>query len=709
MEKAHNEITASFESVASEYRELMAMQSLVSDLSRNLVHCPTEDIRSTIDDSIARLGAFVEADRVYIFEFKPGDIARNTHEWCAHGIKPEIENLQNLPGNMLDFWIKSLTEGQPIHVPDVALLDGERSFEKEFLANQDIQSLLVVPILTADNLVGLIGFDCVHSCRTYVTGEISLLKWIADLVCAALVREKNVREMLAAEAELKLQKERFRVIAGTVSDVLWDHDLATQTWWISHDWPEKLGITVDLSDGGARDWFERVFPEDRPKLTTSFRKLLESDSESWEVDYRFRGSNDELIDILVKAAVLRGPDGRVLRMLGNARNVTQEKRNQEVYTRARALEAVGQLTGGVAHDFNNLLLIILGNAELLEMTALDEEQAEAVAMIHQASGSAADLTRRLLSFSRQSQLRAGCVNLTNLIPNTVALLRAGIPETITIRCDLKPVIWQANADPNALEQAIINLAVNARDAMRHGGEIVIGCDNLTISSDMQSHSSELQPGDYVVVSVTDTGDGMPPEVLARAFEPFFTTKDVGEGTGLGLSTVYGFAKQSGGHATIQSEPGHGTAVKIYLPRFGQAAEQDGALSEMEHAEGGAARRILMVEDEPMVRSYVEKLLSALGYHVTSAADAKEALSLLHDDQSFELLFTDVIMPGKMTGPQLGQAALKIAPNIKLLYTSGYPAAAFENLGIEELSSVNFLSKPYRLAQIKGALAAIFTA
>jgi PAS domain S-box-containing protein len=705
--KADKKAGASADDVFSEYLELVAMQKLVSDLSRSLVHCSSEDIRSTIDDGLARLGAFVQADRAYVFEFIVGGIARNTHEWCSQGIEPEIDNLQNLPRDMLDFWITSLTQGQPIHVPDVALLGGERAFEREFLATQDIQSLLVVPMLAAENLLGFVGFDCVRSRRTYRTAEINLLTWAADLMCAALLREKSAREMIVAADALSLEKERFRIIASTVSDVLWDCDLDTHAWWISHDWPERLGISVDPSERDARSWFERVLPDDRPKLMMSFRQLLKSDSESWEVDYRLRGNDGDLIDILVNATVLRGPQGRVSRMLGNARNVTKEKRTQEGYTRARALEAVGQLTGGVAHDFNNMLMIILGNAELLEATRLDENQAESVAMIHRASISAADLTRRLLSFSRQSQLRAGRVELTNLLRNTVALLRTGIPETITIRCDVSPDMWQANVDGNALEQAIVNLAVNARDAMPDGGEIAVKAENQRIVSAAQLNLLDLQPGDYVVVSVTDNGQGMAPEVLARAFEPFFTTKDVGEGTGLGLSTVFGFAKQSGGHATLKSEPGRGTTVRIYLPRFEPGEYNESRVPKTEQATHGAGQRILMVEDEPMVRAHVEKLLSKLGYVVTAATDAQEALSLLREGQTFDLLFTDVIMPGGLTGPQLGQAALQLAPHIKLLYTSGYPASAFENLGLEDLSNVNFLAKPYRSTQLKETLASIW--
>lgn len=236
--------------------------------------------------------------------------------------------------------------------------------------------------------------------------------------------------------------------------------------------------------------------------------------------------------------------------------------------------------------------------------------------------------------------------------------------------------------------------------MPDGGEFVIGAENQTISAEPPSNLAELKPGEYVVVWVTDTGKGMPPEVLARAFEPFFTTKDVGEGTGLGLSSVYGFANQSGGHATIHSEPERGTTVRMYLPRHRKGDSPKSLLSEGGTCSDTTKCRILVVEDEPMVRAHVEKLLTRLGYDVTATADAREALAILSDDKKFDLLFTDVIMPGGMTGPQLGEAALKLSPTMKILFTSGYPAEAFKNLGLDDLSGVNFLAKPYRTAQLR---------
>jgi len=494
----------------------------------------------------------------------------------------------------------------------------------------------------------------------------------------------DVGQLTKAIQALETSEERFRIIADTVSDVLWDRDLDKNTLWVTPDWPERLRIDIDPNVNEEEFFLKHVDPEDALRVQHAFMEAIKSDASEWEILYTLIGSDGASIDMAVKAAIMRHPNGKAHRMLGNARNVTLEKRQQEGYSRARALEAVGQLTGGVAHDFNNQLMIIQGNAEFLEASDLDEDQADSVALINQACSSAADLTQRLLSFSRQSHLQTGRVDLSRLIPSTVALLRVGIPESITVRCELPAGIWYAKADANALEQAIVNLAVNARDAMPDGGDIVIGCENRTVSSDMQPFEPELEQGDYVLISVTDNGEGMSAEIAAKVFEPFFTTKDVGKGTGLGLSTVYGFAKQSDGHVTIYSEPGQGTTINLFLPRFSEGGAEPAIEAVKERALPGNGQRILLVEDQPQLRAHVEKLLTRMGYVVTAAEHGKDALSYFDRGMEFDLLFTDIIMPGGMNGQQLAEAVRKIDPGMKVLFTSGYPAFAFEHLRLEEI-------------------------
>jgi PAS domain S-box-containing protein len=518
----------------------------------------------------------------------------------------------------------------------------------------------------------------------------------------------DVGQLTRANAALEQSEQRFRLIAGSASDVLWDHDFESGFTWSSPDWPSKLGVEFDPRKTQNFQWIEMVEPSGRQRLIASFQEAIKSDATAWETEFSAHSVDGQAIDLAVKGSILRHPNGRAYRILGNMRNVTQERRNQEGYTRARALEAVGQLTGGVAHDFNNLLMIILGNVELLEMTNLGEEDAETVASIGQAAESAARLTKQLLTFARQAQLNRTRVDVNALVSNTVPLLRSGLPETIRFSQSFVPDLWPVDVDANSLQQAIVNLAMNANDAMLRGGELIVTCSNLTVDEDMVPANVDLRPGRYVAISVSDTGEGMPPEVLARAFEPFFTTKDVGRGTGLGLSTVYGFAKQSNGGVSIYSEPGRGTTVNLYLPAAeGDASQDDHPEPAIEAAMPSRRKRILVVEDQPQVRTHVEKTLARLGYAVATAQDAAAALTMLKHGEAFDLLFTDIIMPGEMNGQELGEAALKLAPQIKILYTSGYPAAAFEHLGLKEQSSINFLSKPYKTVDLQRMLADIF--
>jgi signal transduction histidine kinase/ActR/RegA family two-component response regulator len=429
----------------------------------------------------------------------------------------------------------------------------------------------------------------------------------------------------------------------------------------------------------------------------------------WESEYQLVNRDNQKIDAAVKASIIRKPDGTAHRVLGNLRDITALKRQQEGYTRSRALEAVGQLTGGVAHDFNNLLMIIQGNAELLGMSALAEHDAESVELISRAAESAAKLTRRLLTFSGQTRLESRCTDIPPFIETVLPLLRAGLPESIAIKVSIEDNVWQPDTDAISLEQAIVNIAMNAKDAMPNGGEFSIICENHEVTPEMVANNSGLGAGRYVVLSLCDTGSGMPASVQARAFEPYFTTKEFGKGTGLGLSTVYGFATQSGGTATIYSEEGHGTTINIYLPVCKDCEpEPVNAIENSEIEIAPQQKRILVVEDQPEVRAHVVKLLTRLGYDVASASDAIEALALLEGGESFDLLYTDIIMPGGMNGQELSKAAEAIAPGMKVLFTSGYPAAAFEHLGFEDRGGINILRKPYKADQLKQAVARTLT-
>jgi CheY-like chemotaxis protein len=360
------------------------------------------------------------------------------------------------------------------------------------------------------------------------------------------------------------------------------------------------------------------------------------------------------------------------------------------------MDAIGQLTGGVAHDFNNVLTVITGTIEILEDGVADRPQLAAIAqLIDQAAARGAEITSQLLTFARRQPLQPRLVDVNVLVADTCKLLKPMLGEHIKIDSVLAADTWSTLADPSQLSTVIINLAVNARDAMPDGGKIKIETSNLVVPGPGRS-GDEVGPGEFVTIAVTDTGHGIPSDILDRVFEPFFTTKGVGRGTGLGLSMVYGFAKQTGGTVKIESQDGRGTVVRLYLPRTdGKASPQ--AAPALFAAPTRELETILVVEDDPLVRGYVIAQLGGLGYKTLVADDAEAALALLEQGAEFDLLFTDVIMPGGMNGRQLAEIVRERRPGTKVLYTSGYTDQIVQERDLD--AGFALLTKPYRKADL----------
>lgn len=384
--------------------------------------------------------------------------------------------------------------------------------------------------------------------------------------------------------------------------------------------------------------------------------------------------------------------------LGLYFRVTTEKRElEEQLQQAQRMESVGQLTGGIAHDFNNLLTVILGNAELLTESLRDSEELEPIARnIGDAAVRGAELTRRLLAFARRQPLAPEPTDVQRLVRDLQDLLQRALGEQCEIEISHGAGLWPAMIDSSQFESALMNLAINARDAMPEGGLLTIEAANVRIDDEYSRQHPDVEPGQYVLVAVSDTGTGIPEESLGRVFEPFFTTKEKGRGTGLGLSMVYGFIKQSRGHISIYSEVGEGTTVRMYLPRAhrGAAPSRD---PEIGTGKGGS-ESVLVVEDEPSVREFADTVLSQLGYGVSTAASGREALDLLERGTKCDLLFTDVVMPGGLNGRELSAAAADLRPGLKVLYTSGYTENAIVHQGRLD-PGVHLLSKPYRRGEL----------
>ena len=378
------------------------------------------------------------------------------------------------------------------------------------------------------------------------------------------------------------------------------------------------------------------------------------------------------------------------------RDISERRDLEARLHQAQRLEAVGQLTGGIAHDFNNLLTVIMGNAEVLvDRLAGDPALRQLADMTATAAERGAELTQRLLAFARKQALEPRVVDVNELVAGMSAMLRRTLGEQVDIEFVRGANLWKAFIDAPQLESAVLNLSINARDAMPEGGRLTIETANVTLDNSYARHNEEVAPGDYVMVAVSDSGTGMAPGVVARAFEPFFTTKEVGKGTGLGLSMVHGFVKQSLGHVKLYSEFGHGTTVKLYLPKA--TADACPATQPTSEAIVGGSERILLVEDDAQVRDHVALQLTGLGYRVVAVAGGADALHAMRT-QTFDLLFTDVIMPGGMNGPQLSAEARKRSPDLRVLYTSGYTENAIVHGGRLD-PGIHLLNKPYRRSEL----------
>lgn len=505
--------------------------------------------------------------------------------------------------------------------------------------------------------------------------------------------QRDVTKRRRNEIEKQLSEDRFRVVAQATTDVIFDFDLVRSRVWWSEGLCTQFGYEPQDRESETSPWVERVHPDDYERVVAGVHAVIDGDAERWQCEYRFRRADGTYSEVVGRGAALRDAQGQALRFVGCLVDVTEQRRLEAQLRQAQRLEAVGQLTGGVAHDFNNLLTVILGNSDLvLEAVGDDAGIVADVDMIKAAAQRGAELTTRLLAFSRRQPLEPRATDVETLIAEMDALLRRTLGEHIQLEVFHADGLSSALVDPAQLESAILNLCLNARDAMSAGDMLKIEVGNRSLDADDASVFEDVLPGDYVVVSVVDTGHGMDEKTAARAFEPFFTTKDVQSGSGLGLSMVWGFAKQSRGHARIVSVPGEGTRVDLFLPRAGDAELASEAVETRQLAHAGS-ERVLVVEDERMVRDFVRGQLLRLGYRVEAVENGLEAIEAVRNDGPYDLLFTDVVLPGGMDGSELADTACRLQPGLRVLFTSGYTQDALVQGGRLE-PGVRLLTKPY---------------
>ncbi len=518
--------------------------------------------------------------------------------------------------------------------------------------------------------------------------EEELLRYRDEL--EALVREQT--------AQLRASEQRLKEAERIASLGSWERRADGQGYW-SDGIFRILGIEREGGEQSISSFYRMVHPDDIDAVLATAKEGWWS-GEPYTQVYRILRSDGEVRHLRESAEFLTDDKGNIEIARGTCQDITESMEFEARLRRIQRVEAIGQLTGGIAHDFNNLLAVIQGNVELLE----DQLGADAplVAPILRASERGAELTQRLLAFSRRQQLRPRPTDIAKLMVDLRELLRRTLGETIELETASHAEHAVAVADAGQVENAILNLALNARDAMPKGGKLTIECHNAHLDEAYVAVNPEAPLGDYVVLAVSDEGQGMTEEVSLKAFEPFFTTKDVGQGSGLGLSMVYGFAKQSGGHLSIYSEIGQGTTVKLYLPLVSGQAEE--APPKPHYLERGAGETILVIEDDGDLRDLAVRLLKDLGYRVLPAGDIATARSFLESKRPVDLILSDVVLPGDTNGPDFAEEVRRDYPGLRTIFMSGYPIVAARRHGFLGPDKV-LLRKPFERRKLAEALRA----
>jgi len=524
-----------------------------------------------------------------------------------------------------------------------------------------------------------------------VSLSISPIRTAPDKIVGISMAARDITENKQTQKALTQEMEERRRIFDTSNDLILVTDTSGNFIQVSPSVTAILGYQP--SDMIGHSAVEFIHPDDLENTRSEMRAARRGQNK--------RNFETRYIDKEGKAVALNWTgtwSEPVRRHFFIGRDLTEKQAAEAQLRHVQKMDAIGQLTGGVAHDFNNILTVITGTIGILEDAVAGEPQLAAIArLIDEAAERGANLTKHLLAFARKQPLQPLEVDVNSLVLEAAKLLQPTLGEHIEITPLLAEDAWTALADPSQLTTAVLNLALNARDAMPNGGKLALETSNVYLDENYASMQDEVAAGNYVMIAVSDTGSGIPAALLERVFDPFFTTKEVGKGTGLGLSMVFGFVKQSGGHIKLYSEEGHGTSVKIYLPRatgLNQTAAEALVSVDIE----GGSEAVLVVEDDPLVRRYVMTQIESLGYTTLEAANATDALHVIDNGADIDLLFTDVIMPGHMNGRQLVDEALKRRPGLKTLYTSGYTENAIVHHGRLD-SGVLLLAKPYRKSEL----------
>jgi len=665
-----------------ERKKQEAFERTVSDISATFVSEAFDNMDAAIDRALEAIGRITESDRAYVFMFhRDQGVADNTHEWCAEGVAPQIENLQGIVlKEALPWFSEQMLSGAVFYVPDVTGLPAAAEREKKHFLDQDITSLIVVPVKSEGVVTGFLGFDSVREKRLWSDFDRNALKRVGDTISFWLEKKKNHLALMQSE-------EKYRSLVDEITEGV-AVTIDGKNHLVNNAFAQIFGYTKAEMIGRSVDFV--IVPEEVSKLKQRMNNRLQGKTVPARYETKARRKDGAVIEISVSAKLTKFEGRQAIQIVIS--DITEQKKIEEKKRQSYKMQSLGTLAGGIAHEFNNILGGMMGYAEIVRDEACqDSLSGDHLDRILNLGSRARDLIRQILLFSRKSEVHTKLCRPHRIIREQLKMLRNIVPSSIDITADIDEHSGTVLADETQLQQIGINLCNNAVQAMQEkGGVLRITLSPVCLDAKNAEGLPNIKPGEYVKLTVCDTGTGIAPEIIGKIYDPFFTTKGVGEGTGMGLSVVHGILESFGGGITVESAVGRGTTFTVLLPRAQQAAEDRSTADCLPTG----TERILVVDDEDFMVLPVKGILERLGYAVTAKTCSLETLELFKKDpQQYDLLITDLTMP-HMTGDRLAAEVTAVRPDMPVILTTGY-ADAVDNDRFKQSGITAFISKPFR--------------
>jgi two-component system cell cycle sensor histidine kinase/response regulator CckA len=684
-------------------KDRLAIEKAVSKISRIFLSSDTVKL----EEVLSIIGEAASVSRTSIIGCNENsDKIKDIHEWCrsSNEIKHEIKDSDR---HFYQWLCERLKSDNVIMIPDIAILPGDNEKEKNLLSARNIRSILALPIYSpSSSFFGVISFEDLQSPREWLGEEVQTFHVISGMISSYWER-KNVLEALARSEkkykklyeESKKAEELYRSLINSSADAIIISDLEGKTNYVNPSFTDLFGWTLDEIEGNEIPFIPRTVKAEHEYMVS---EIIKSGNSCQDIETRRYTKDNRLLEISLSVSRYDDHEGKPAGILYLLRDISERKQLEAQLIQAQKMEAIGTLAGGIAHDFNNSLQAIFGCAEILRLGKSENDPDHSrLITIEKAIQRASNLTKRLLIFGRKMENETRPVNLNHEIDQISQILKRTIPKMIDIKLNLDIGVSHINADSNQLEQILMNLGINARDAMPDGGELEFKTEMAVIDETGSTKIPGIEPGEYTLLTISDNGSGMDSDTLEHIFEPFFTTKQVGEGTGLGLSMVYGIVRSHGGYITCRSEPGKGTSFMIYFPAVKNARDIELNMT-VEPPPRGENESILFVEDDKVTREIGEELLSQFGYKVITASDCETAINFYSENkEQIDLIISDLIMPG-IGGKKLVETILAMNPEAKIIIASGYNVQE-SALSAKQWGVKDFISKPYELNKMLKAV------